>query len=321
MSNESDLNYNNEKNMLKTKNKLLIIVLIVLGAILGANLLIRNFKGERSLKKFVTEIDHTQVDKITINNEGKTITIDKESEQWYVSDDINRYVADSQASVSLVETISQLRIERLVTKGREKREEYEVDDTSGVKVNIFVKGEKANSIIVGRFSYRQIGQGGIKMSTMVRLDGEDEVYSVDGGLSMQVKRSIDNFRDKTILNFDPENVKKIEIICPLQNNSLTLQSNDGGWTVNSETASMGRTINYLNDVKNVKGTGFTSEIKTDSIEEYRLKITLSNGEPIIVESYKIEDKYIFISSQNEFVLTDSEQLFNRLFLTIDKFKD
>jgi len=311
--------------MLKSKNKVLVIILAILGIALVIKLIFGDTKGsERSFKKYLIELNTDNVDKLTITNDENTITMFKEGNKWYVSDITGKYFADQQVIGDLVNDMSAMKIEKLVSTEKTKWKEYEVDDTLGVKVSLFKGKKRLAEVIVGRFSYRQTGSGqggyggGYQLSTMVRLNSEKEIYSIEGAISMQVKRSLDNFRDKTIISFDPETVQKLEYIYPADS-SFTLALSNGEWLLNSEIASIGKVINFLNEIKETKGNSFTQDVDTENVEEFQLRITTNTGIQILVKSYKTEDKYVFITSQNEGVLTETEYLFKKIFPSADKF--
>ena len=304
--------------MLKTNTKLLVITLAVLSVLLIIYFMF--FKEERSFREHLVKFDVSKVDNFKISSDERTVSFFKENNRWYVSDGAGNYIADQTVVNDLVNALSAIKIDKLVSNDESKWEEYEVTNALGSTVEVF-KGKKLLAeIIIGRFSYRQVGQG-ISMSTMVRLQKEKEIYSVDGSINMQTKRTADNFRDKTILSFDPETVQKVEVLFPMGNSYVLSYANDE-WMINHRVASIGKVINYLNEIKETKGNTFIKEVDTDNLEEYKLIVHTTKGLTVTVKVYKTADeRYAFVTTQNDGILVDSEYLFKKMFPQAERFVD
>jgi hypothetical protein len=306
--------------MLKTKNKILYIVLAVLAVALIINTVRTNIKGERSFRTSLVEFDPQKIDQLVMVNNSAEIKFTRDKELWMVAQESKSNRADVQSVENILKELSTMKIERLVTKEKSKLREFEVDDTLGVAVRLFSKGKKVADLVVGRFSYRQTGnrQGGIQLSTMIRLANETDVYSIEGALSMSVKRDFDSFRDKTLVRFDPDKVQSMEFTYP-SDSSFTLTRGSDVWFLNRDTVDTGKVINFLNDIKETRGNSFTTDFDPAGALEFQMKATLSGEAPIVVKAYQQGEKYIFVSSQNESSLSDSEHLFKRVFASKRKF--
>jgi hypothetical protein len=306
--------------MLKTKNKILYIVLAVLAVALIINTVRTNIKGERSFRTSLVEFDPQKIDQLVMVNNSAEIKFTRDKELWMVAQESKSNLADVQSVENILKELSTMKIERLVTKEKSKLREFEVDDTLGVAVQLFSKGKKVADLVVGRFSYRQTGnrQGGIQLSTMIRLANETDVYSIEGALSMSVKRDFDSFRDKTLVRFDPDKVQSMEFTYP-SDSSFTLTRGSDVWFLNRDTVDTGKVINFLNDIKETRGNSFTTDFDPAGILEFQMKATLSGEAPIVVKAYQQGEKYVFVSSQNESSLSDSEHLFKRVFASKRKF--
>ena len=305
--------------MLKTKNKTLYIVLAILAGALIFNTIRTNMKGERSFRKQMVEFDANQVNKFIVNNDNGEITFAKKSDDWTVSQEGKSYKADQNTVQNILKELSNLKVEQLVAKEKTKWAELEVDDEKGSKVLVYIKNKTVANMVVGRFKYRQTGNGGIQLSTMVRLSNESDVYSVEGALSMSINRNLDGFRDKTITKIDPEQIQQIKFSYP-GDSSFVLTKNNTTWLINSDSANKIEVTNYLSDIKECRGNTFATEFNADEFPIYSLEILQKEGEAITVKAYKKEEKYIFESTQNEGIINDSEAIFKRLFASANKFE-
>ena len=304
--------------MLKTKNKTLYIVLAILAGALIFNTIRTNLKGERSFRKEMTEFDANKVNKFIINNDNMEITFTKKNDNWSVSQDEILYKADQTTVLNILKELSNLKVEQLVAKEKSKWNDLEVEEEKGTKVTVYTNNKMVANLVVGRFKYRQTGNGGIQLSTMVRLSDETEVYSVEGSLSMSINRNLDAFRDKTITKIEPEQIQQIKFSYP-GDSSFVLSKNNDTWLINSDSATTSSVMNYLSDIKECRGNAFATEFNADEFPFYTLELIQKEGESITVNAYIKEEKYIFKSTQNEGIISDSETIFKRLFASANKF--
>lgn len=301
--------------MLKIKNKILYIAIAILLTALAINIIRTNIRGERSFSKSLYSFIPTEIDKLEIVNNNIPMIFTKDEGNWRVSQNNNIYKADSHTVENIINELAEMNIQRLVSKDKAKFHENEIDDTTGTRVTLYKKNKTLADLYVGRFSYRQTGQGGIQLSTMVRRADQTDVYSIEGALSMSVKRDLNNFRDKTIINTTSGNIKNIEFTYP-GDSSFTLTNKNDIWYINNDTAETGKVQNYLNEIKNLKAGDFTN---TDNGKTtYTMTATLDGGKLITVKASKQGDRYNFVSSQNESTLTDQEHTFKRLFISKTK---
>lgn len=306
--------------MLKTKNKTLYIILGVLAVVVAVNLIRDNLRGERSFANELLSFDPQNVSTLMISHSDDVITFEKVSGVWMVSNKENqKYRADQSSVENIIKDLSNIKIERLVSRDKSQWKEYEVDDSLGTTVTLLNNKKNLGEIVIGRFSYRQSGYGGVQLSTMVRQPKSNDVYSVEGALSFSIKRDFQSFRDKTILNIEPDLVQQIEFSYP-GDSSFTLTKTNNLWLMGVDTVTTGKVLNYLNDIKDTRASSI-AETTPEQTEQFQLKISMNNLPPITVKAFKHQDRYMFITTQNEAILTDAEYLFKRLFVSKQKFKN
>ncbi|HOG20409.1 MAG TPA: DUF4340 domain-containing protein [Salinivirgaceae bacterium] len=304
--------------MLKIKNRTLYIIIAILLVALIIKVVSSNIKGERTFRKSLCEFNPEDIDKIEIVDNNSLIKFTKDGIIWRVAKDAESYKADIQTVESILKDLSTMNIQRVVSRDKSKLQENEIDDSTGTRIKLFSKSKLLADLVVGRFSYRQTGQGGIQLSTMVRLANEDDVYSIEGSLSMSVRRDFDGFRDKTIAKFDPEKLQSIEFSYPADSSFTLIQSGDL-WLINQDTAEIGKVINYLNDIKDARANAFAPDFNPEDAEMFELKASFIDEQPLIIKAFKQGEKYLFMSTQNESTLSDSEHVFKRLFVSKNKF--
>ncbi|HON18932.1 MAG TPA: DUF4340 domain-containing protein [Salinivirgaceae bacterium] len=305
--------------MLKIKNKILFLIVGILALVVIINTIRNQIRGERTFRSELLKFNPDEVTKILLANHEEHLTFEKISNQWMVSDDKNpKSRADQQAVNNILKDLSLLKIERLVSREKTKLKEFEVDDTLGTKVSLYKDKKLLGELMIGRFSYRQGGYGGVQLSTMVRLPNEIEVYSVEGALSMSVKLDYRSFRDKTIVELEPSIIQQIEFKYP-GDSSFTITKMNEMWFSGTDTLETGKVVNYLNDIKNLRAGSFVESPSPREIP-FQVIITPKDLPQITVSAFNDNNRYLFVTSQNDAILSDSEYVFKRLFVSKKKFK-
>jgi len=198
---------------MKFSNSFLAILLLALIGFFAANYFFGTDK-KRSFKKDLASIDSSKVTSIILHPtamEGKKLTFEKQDTTWTVAkEDSTAEAANTDLVNYMVGSLLQLKSKRLATTKKEKWEEYQVAEQKGTRVQVMEGSDKTLDLYVGKFSMQQPKpqapgqqpnpmqmqqqqQQQPKMLTYVRLNGEDNVYAVDGMLSMAFNRAAKDF--------------------------------------------------------------------------------------------------------------------------------
>ncbi|MBI5219666.1 MAG: DUF4340 domain-containing protein [Bacteroidia bacterium] len=189
----------------------------VLGILLIVVVVIKIYdskKGEKTFKSELAVIDTANVSSITFfpKAEKKGIKLVRQGKDWKLQSNGKEFKADMQMVSALLNSIAVIKAERVAATDKSRWIEFEVTDTAGTRVQVDVKNKTVAEFIVGKFSYKQSDYG-FKMFYYVRLAGENEVYSVQGQLTMMLNRDLNSFRDKTIIK-DKKNLNKLNSAYP-----------------------------------------------------------------------------------------------------------
>lgn len=159
------------------------------------------------------EIDTPSKEEITtikIRNgiEGELLTLTKSSEdKWelkYREEKPISDIADKNTVDNILKDIQDLKFVNVKTKNKEKYYTYEIDDNSAIFVDIITDREKRElRLIVG-------GTDINSKYTFVRLPEKDYVYSVFGNIRKNLNKKLDDFRDKTIFDYETDDIVKVE---------------------------------------------------------------------------------------------------------------
>ncbi|PLX14853.1 MAG: hypothetical protein C0599_18020, partial [Salinivirgaceae bacterium] len=219
----------------KFNNKTLIIILVSLIVLVGIVQIVSMQKGERNFRAYLAQVDTASVNKIElIGFETEPIIFEQKARNWQVTQGNKIAKADKYSIDNIMKSLADLKVKKRVGVKAEQWEKYEVTDSLGTRMKVYEDGELSADLMIGRFSYKRMGQG-FAMSTNARLTDEDEVYTVEGQLSMTVKRDFNGFRDKTLLQIPAADIQSVKYTYPADS-SFALTKSGSQWMANGQPA-------------------------------------------------------------------------------------
>ena len=302
------------------KNKTLLIIFLGLFAVWGL-LEMFNKQQKSSFKAELIAIDTAQVTTINVypkSDEFQELTLQKENGQWIATQGTVTTPANIGAVNSLLGNLNFIKTKRVAAKRQEKWADYEVEETSGSRIKVYAGTELLEDFIVGRFSFNQQTRQGV---SFVRITKEDEVYAVDGFLSMTMGQGFDAYRNKNFLAVNQADVTQITV----QNNDGTSQAYanlNGQWSKDGTAIDSTIMATYLTTIQNLSGSTFVDDVDETQVNSmlYKTMTIAANNlrAPITIKCYRDparELPYLFQSSQNEGAYFGSAEdgLFEKLF--------
>lgn len=295
----------------------LIILLLVLGGIVFFNKFYQSKKEESTFSDEFVKIDSSLVTGIYIYpkvEKGKEIKIIKNGNRWDLQNDKIKTAADSNAVNNLLSMFSNMKSLSLAGQDKSTWNDLQVGDTSGTKIKI-VTGVKTYTMVVGKFGYNPAARNGL---TYIRHADAEAVYSVSGFLSFTVNQGFSNWRIKTFINGNKDNWTSLTFSYPADS-SFMLSKSGNDWLLNGEMADSAKTMQYLNGLANMQGSGFIDSYSPSSTPVYTLTINGNNQlSPITVVAYPSDSiqKFILHSSLNAdgYLSEGQGHLMDRLFV-------
>ena len=289
--------------------KTLVILLII---VLGIYFLSDMFENEdRTFRSELVSMDTAEITKIVIVPKiggGDEISLIRTGAAWELKSAGKSYKPDNNAIKNIITKLSILKPERVAATNSSKWKGFEVTDSTSTRVKLYVGDKVESEIYIGKFSYTQPpqGQGQMqqrqqqgKMSTHVRLAGEDEVYVVDGFLKMEIQSNVDAYRDKTLLAANKDDLTKLTFKYP-DNNNFTLTRENNKWMINGNEADSANTAKYLQKLKRLTSTNFIDNIDpVGNQPSHYVKFEGNNMLPVEIKAFPIMDTI------NQFVVTTS----------------
>lgn len=313
----------------KMNNTWLVIILAVLAVILVLTKLIKEPREQSTLKTDLIAIDTSKVSKILMNkgvNKDNTIEFDRKGDTWTVSQGAITSKEEKGSANGIIESLVTVKPQRLVATSKSKWNDYELTDSTATEITFMNNDNKTmGSIMIGKFTYNQpsnsyaaYGRGGYSGTSYVRIPGENNVYAVEGFLSMMLRRNFNSWRDKTFTTADRKDITKVTFSYPADS-SFVLSYKDSTWYAADNRADSLKTSEYLGRLSSSQGATFKDQYTPDQPPVYSLKIEGNNMQPINIACYPGNgaDEYIMHSSQNPDIYFESGKtgLFDQLLKT------
>ncbi len=292
-------------------NKRLLFILAVLALILIITFLADRPGANGTLKDSLADFDTSYVSKIIIHprsGKGGQFEIYRQGKVWMVrqGDIVSRSV-DGEVRNMMGEVLG-IKPRSLASVSKSEAKQYDLTDSLATRVEFLDKrGKVLSDIMFGKLSYKQTGNsqysgyGGnnLHVTSYVRLYNDKNIYAVDGFLSFTFNGSFDDWRDKTILKANINDITKITFTYPADS-SFILFKDGNAWKAAGKLADSAKTAGYLNSLAMVNGRQIADNYKTSSPPLYRMELEGNNGLNIKIDCYagSKPDEYIIHSEMN-----------------------
>jgi Domain of unknown function (DUF4340) len=310
--------------MKKLNNKTLIVILI---ALVGVFVMVRLFRApalESNLKKELTTLDTSKVTMIKLwpgSELGKEIRFVRVAGKWSIKHDEKQYNMEPGAANNMMGYLVKLVPQKMVTRKKEKWSDYQVGDSS-TRVQMLAGDESMADLRIGKLGFNQNqmqqqqfgGGGGFDGAfTYVRLEGEDEVYTVDGFLEASFNRSLNAWRDKSLLRLKKTQVTKIAFNYP--DSGFVADKRDKKWWIGDRMADSTKFNVYLNQLELKNATAFADEFSPNRQPEITLNIDGATGPLATLQAWKRETDWVVASTYQPgvYFTTEGSGFFNTIF--------
>ncbi|MEM9548780.1 MAG: DUF4340 domain-containing protein [Bacteroidota bacterium] len=294
-------------------NKILAIIFFVL---LGIWILNKSFNrvSDTSFKSVLMQVDTATVDKLVLYPKGMdstVLTLTRSNGNWNISNSTLTTAADKNRVTSVLSQIAYIPTKRLISKKEENQVDYEVDDKNGKIVEVYQGDNLLNKVIFGRFNFNQNTRSATSYG---RIADDNEIYSLDGMISMSFDTDFNSFRNNKLISINKDDIRGIEYNgTPLQPAGKNL------WTYNGiQVDSIGMT-SYLRGLSNITSTTFADGFSGNSGSSKTMTIRVDNmAAPLTIQAYNSANGFIIKSSENEaFFGSDSTGVYKKIFGDLD----
>ncbi len=296
--------------MKKLNNKILFGFLIGLAAIFALSRVFRASKRQSNLRTELLKIDTAAVNKVLLFaavEKGKEIALNREGNKWIAKKEKSTARTEQGSVNNAIATLANLKPLRLITKKKEKWNEYSVGDSS-TRVQLYKGDVVVADIHVGRVGFNQSSDGQFNpggIFTYVRLTNENEVYAVEGFLESSFNRSYTDWRDKSFLRIKKEQITEIQFIYP-GDSSFVLTKKDNGWWIGAEASDSIKVNSYLSQLEYKNANGFADEFLAMGKGDVSIQLKGAPGVIATVEGWKRPTDWVLKSSWQPTIYFSSE---------------
>jgi hypothetical protein len=305
---------------------LLIIVVLVI--------FIDQRRGKRTFRTELFDADTSKVTEIIIRPKSDTenpLQLLKSNSGWVLKSNKKEFEADPGMVNEILRTLKDMRASRIAATDKSKWRNFEVTDSSATRVTVKKGGKTVSTLYIGKFSYQMpkntnpysyYGQQA-KISTYVRIGSKDNVYAVEGFLTMLFNRNINDYRNKVIIRSNRNDWKSLTFSYPADSSFKMIKDKDK-WTIDGNIIDSAIADEYLSSITWFSSEDFVDDLKPLSSEPVlTLKIEGDNiVKPIIVKAFASDTthQYLISSSMNEGTYFSGKKsgLTGRIFISKNK---
>jgi len=271
--------------------------------------------SDSSFEKNLAVIDTANVDRIVIHrpDQDNPVELSKVSDEWQVSEPGGEtYRASESLLETALNTLMDLTATQLISKREETWSDYEVTDSAGVRVEVYVGDSREADIMFGRSQYQQSG-----MMTYVRPTDDNEVYLVSGFINSNFNKGVDEWRDKTLLKGPNSQWTAMTFEYPADSSFSMFRGVNNRWMLpDSVELDVTKVNRYLNRITNLKGREFVDA--PGNAAQMSLEITTASG-PLEIKAFPSSDStYVLSSTLNQGAYFDGEDIWEDIFIGLDE---
>ena len=276
------------------KNKNLWIIFTVL---LTLYLISKVFSGKDHNRSFNPElfaVDTTAVTLIEISSQADDFVpfkLERSGNAWTISNGILNAKAESNAVNSILAQLPQIKATRIAAKKKEKWANFEIEeDKAKAHIKVFQGKKLAANFWLGGFRFNQQNQSAI---SFVRKSEADDVYVVDGFLSMSMGQGIDSYRNKSMVKFNEGDITSLTFTKNGVSSNLKKEGNtwitDSGLTLDSL-----KMANYLKRLSTYNAPKFADDFSASQADNSTKESLVIGGnnmlDPISINCYQVNGR-------------------------------
>jgi hypothetical protein len=305
-------------------NKKLIFILAGLVVVLILTF-IRKIPAENaSLKSRIVEFDTAEVSKIVLYPKGSInspVEFSRGNSKWTVQQGTIVSATKKDAVKEIFNELVNLKPQMLAAKSKAKWEEFELTDSLATRLKfINNKGKVLADIMIGKVNYKQVnnpyGGNSVQGTSFIRLTDEKEIYGVEGFLSFFFNGGFNEWRDKTFIRSNKNDISKIAFSYP-SDSSFTLTKSGTKWYASNQLCDSVKVSNFLNALTQLDGQEIKDGFKPVVSPEFQMIVEGDNLVNFSVKCFgdAASDEYILNSSLNPDVYFSSKRngIFERVF--------
>jgi hypothetical protein len=254
------------------KALLMLVVLLALG---GYVYFVELPREREEAQKKLFAFDKDAVAAVSLIYPDRSLALEKDATgKWRLTQPI-AVEADEATVSNLVNAIAEAEVNRVLEDDTQNLALYGLDKPV-VKLEVTLRdGTKLPQVSIGKDTP-------VGFSVYVQKAGDPKIFLTPQAFRLGMTKEVKDVRDKTIVAFEPQEVKKIEL--RKKDQEIVLSKNDAGWTLEkplSDKADDTQVQSFLSSVRGMRAQDFVDQPVLE-LEEYglvspRLTVSLTVG--------------------------------------------
>ena len=271
------------------KKEYLFLVLLIVA--LSAYLVFKKDNQQNYTLPEPVKIEKGEIDRLIITRKKMPIELTKEKDTWGITN--KKYPADMAVVNKLLDVTRNLKVSGLISESRDISR-YELDDDHFIEVKAF-KGEE----VLRLFKIGKTAPSG--NHTFIMLAGDTRIYQADNNFKNEFETSVDLLRDKQVMTFKEDTIKKLTIekdgvtkvltAVPSKKNTEKedTEKNPVSWQFKDGVSPDKEALkNILSSLSFLTCEHFSDSLSKADLEKKSplLKISLENNPPIVLNLFE-----------------------------------
>ena len=310
----------------------IVALLVALGILVGVYFLVDLTGSEdRTFRSKMLSIDPAAITslQVTDHQTGDYVEIILEGSNCRLLSDGREYSGGTDAVANALVMLNQLPTESVVATKEAKWAEYKVDDEQAIHIQLYQGSKQVEELFVGKFDFKQIPaadpgrQPQTKMTSYVRMAGDDNVYAVNGLLRSNFQGGPAPFRNRTVFFCDQPTSDITQISIQGPDGSVNLDLSGDDWKVNGMPADSAKTDKYLRSLARMRSANFIDDVDVSLMKpEYTINIEGNTFDPVTINAYPADStiQYYITSTMNPNSVIDGAKgkIFEKTFVGIEE---
>lgn len=270
-------------------------LILLLGGLVAVYFIVDYTGGKgrsKSYRSTLVEIDTAEVSAMEIEKEGKLLKITRTSgNEWQLELENGKQVAAKGSNVksSLLNLMS-IKPSRLASKDPANWKDYQVD-SAGTRVKVFHNDDKALDIILGRFGVKDQRS----YHTFVRLEEDNEVYTVDNFMGISFSTDAASFRDQMFFRMKKDSIHTIRFAYP--DSAFTLTKSGESWLIDGQQPTDStKTAEYMKNLSFTTSKGFVDDIDNFGQPSFNVTLSADGEDDLVLSGYNVTGRRTVLNS-------------------------
>ena len=276
---------------MKIRPVLLLLLLIVL--IVAAYFILQN-PGDKTVTLEETEdlikIDSADIEKFTLINQFGKAALEKKDSAWMMLEPVE-YPGNPVLIDYILENAGAAKKLSIISSNEDKYELFGVDSGSAAELYLY-SNDKKSRIFIGKV-------GTTRREHYARISGDDNVYLVLSRLSLLRNTTIDELRDKRVMDIKADEIKKINF--KYEDEEFTLTRKDTVWMIDGEKAYQSEAETTANNIADLQTDFFRDEPPKEEIE-FDLVITINDNNQVRLTQLDVDRFYLRTSDRPQWFM-------------------